>query len=45
MTDEPEDVEDETYAEGLTPEQLVPGQKPYVDPPTVRYLGERFDVV
>lgn len=25
----------ETFAEGLTPEQLAPGQEPYIDPPAV----------
>lgn len=28
-------LEPETFAEGLTPEQLAPGQEPYVDPPVV----------
>lgn len=38
--------ETETFAEGLTPEQLAPGQEPYVDPPDLSPDAEsrRFDV-
>ncbi len=33
MTDEPDP---ETWAEGLSPDQLQPGQQPYVDPEPAR---------